>query len=159
MTMPVYNGSTLQIVSFSVGSKYYAVEIERVIEIVYFMEPNPFPEAPSYIKGVIDLRGSIIPVLHLEAYLGMAGDSPKGYILVVRIGAQTLGILVDEVYDVMHVAQDSVQDSDSVLESDQARHIKAVIRSSDRLLMLLDMDKFSGSLPKTAGDHMKRLSS
>lgn len=147
--MPVEPGSLLQVVSFSVSGKHYAVEIDRVIEIVYFLEPNPFPGAPHYIRGIIDLRGSIIPVLHLEDYLGVGGEPPRGYILVVRVGAQILGILVDEVYDVMDISPEQIQDSDTVLDGDQARHVKAVIRTPNHLLMLLNFERFTWTLPQT----------
>ncbi len=154
--MTALNGSLTQVVSFTVGTKQYAVEIDRVIEIVYYIEPNLFPEAPAYILGVIDLRGTIIPVLHLEAYLGMKGEPPKGYILVVRVGLQTLGIMVDEVYDVMHVTPEQVQDADHVLDAEQTRHVKAVIRAADRLLLLLDLDRFSWAEPDKAGGRVRR---
>ena len=148
--MAVQNGSSVQIVSFRVGAKHYAVEIDRVIEIIYYMEPNPFPEAPPYIMGVIDLRGTIIPVLHLEAYLGISGEAPRGYILVVRAGSHVAGIMVDEVYDVMNVPQERIQDSESVLEK-TSRHVKAVIRCSDHLLLLLNLEGFAESLPHAEG--------
>ena len=148
--MPVQNGSMIQIVSFRVGAKHYAVEIDRVIEIIYYMEPNPFPEAPPYITGVIDLRGTIIPVLHLEAYLGIPGEAPRGYILVLHAGSHIVGVMVDEVYDVMNVPQDRIQDSESVLE-ETSRHVKAVIRSSDRLLLLLNPEGFGESVTPAEG--------
>ncbi len=134
-----------QLVVFTLGAEQYALPIERVHEIIRYQEPRSVASPIPWVRGVISLRGRIVPVYDLATRLGLSsqvGDSSK--IVIVESGEDTAGVIVDEVDEVLSVSAD---DFDQVPGAD-SELIDAIAKLDHRLLVLLRPDAVLAS----AGD-------
>lgn len=139
----------LQIVVFSLldsklhKKEEYGVLIEQVREIRPLESITKVPNAKSYVRGVMNLRGMIVPVIDVKEKLGFSSDgtqSPKSRVLVADVGGKLTGLLIDEVDQVMRITSKEVETALSGgLES--LEYIKGVAKISCRLIVLLDMEK------------------
>src|ERR687894_495000 len=100
---------TQQLVVFSLGSEEYALPIASVHEIIRFTEPRSVASEVAWIRGVIGLRGKIIPIFDLAARLGLAGTGTEpGKIVIVEAGSDQVGVMVDEVEEVLTTSTDQL---------------------------------------------------
>lgn len=103
-----------EIAVFSVNKEEFALDIEDVQEIIKFTNVTPVPEAPSYVDGVINLRGLVIPIFSLPERLGFVKNiSENSKILVCNFGGERIGLLVDDVNEILFVDNEAVSESDS----------------------------------------------
>src|SRR5437762_8291418 len=112
-TMPdvAANGDEQQLVVFSLGAELYGVEIARVHEIIRLQTVTRVPHAPAFVEGVINLRGRVIPVVDLRRRFGLpfADHTRASRIVVVEIGDQVVGIVVDGVSEVLRVNNTTIE--------------------------------------------------
>jgi len=140
-------GGTLQLVSFRLAKEEYGIEITRVREIILFGEITRIPQTPDYIKGLINLRSTVIPIVDLRLRFGL----PEGErtddtrIMVVNVGDKTIGIIVDAVSEVLRVAKDQIAPPPPTVASLGSEYLTGLVRLQDRLLILLDIDKLLSS--------------
>jgi purine-binding chemotaxis protein CheW len=125
-----------QLVVFSLGSEEYALPIGSVHEIIRFTEPRTVASEAAWIRGVIGLRGKIIPIFDLAARmeLEIAAESEAGKIVIVESGTGQVGIMVDEVEEVLTVSSDQLED----VPSANSDSIEAIAKIEDRLVILLN---------------------
>ena len=123
-----------QLVVFTLGSEQYALPIEQVHEIIRYDEPRSVASPIAWVRGVISLRGRIVPVYDLAARLGLESElTDQTKIVIVEAGAETAGVVVDEVDEVLTVEDadfEEVPGADSEL-------IEAIAKLGDRLVVLL----------------------
>jgi len=130
-----------QLVVFSLGSEEYGLPITTVQEIIRYTRPRTIPSAPPSVRGVINLRGKIIPVVDLKARLQLAGgDAEESKIVIVEAGAVTAGLIVDDVDEVITVGTDALEPA----PTGEVGYISAVAKVGDRLLVLLDVEAMFG---------------
>ena len=124
-----------QLVVFSLGSEEYALPIGAVHEIIGYAEPRTVASSVPWIRGVIGLRGKIIPVYDLAARLGLAeaGTQPGKIVIVTAAGGQA-GVMVDDVEEVLTVGAELIED----VPAATAEAIDAIAKLGDRLVVLLD---------------------
>jgi purine-binding chemotaxis protein CheW len=124
-----------QLVVFSLGSEEYALPIGSVHEIIRFTEPRTVASDAAWIRGVIGLRGKIIPIFDLAARmeLGTVGSEP-GKIVIVESGTGQVGVMVDEVEEVLTVSSEQLED----VPSASSDAIEAIAKIEDRLVILLN---------------------
>jgi purine-binding chemotaxis protein CheW len=125
---------TRQLVVFSLGDEEYALPIADVHEIIRYAEPRSVASSDGWIRGVISLRGKIVPVYDLAVRLGEARDPerPPQKIVIVETAERMAGVIVDDVTEVLTVGCDAVEPVPSAAES-----IDAIARIEDRLIVLL----------------------
>ena len=129
--------TTRQLVIFSLGSEEYALPITRVQEIIRYTEPRIVASRTAWVRGVINLRGKIVPVCDLAERLGLGLErSPVAKIVIVETATDTAGIIVDEVEEVLTV--DDAQ-LDAVPAADST-YVDAIAKLGDRLAILLNPD-------------------
>jgi purine-binding chemotaxis protein CheW len=133
----------LQLVSFNIGEEEFGVDILRVQEINRTLQVTRVPNAPEYVDGVINLRGRVIPIVDLRRRFGM---EPREHdkntrIIVVELGGQTLGFVVDAVNEVLRIPRSVTEPPPHFIGGVQEEYITAVGKLQDRLLILLDLDK------------------
>jgi purine-binding chemotaxis protein CheW len=135
-----------QFLTFTLGTEEYGVEILKVQEIKGYSAITPIPNTPAYVKGVMNLRGAIIPIVDLRAKLAMAEAAYNQFtvIIVVRVGAKTVGVVVDAVSDVLNIPVKDVQPTPDFGAQVDARFISGLAKTGDRLVILLDIDKVLG---------------
>jgi purine-binding chemotaxis protein CheW len=132
-----------QLVVFSLGSEEYALPIGSVHEIIRFTEPRTVASDAAWIRGIIGLRGKIIPIFDLAARMGLEiTESEAGKIVIVESGTGQVGITVDEVEEVLTVSSDQLED----VPSANSESIEAIAKIEDRLVILLNPEGlFAGS--------------
>jgi purine-binding chemotaxis protein CheW len=124
-----------QLVVFSLGTEEYALPIAAVHEIIRFSEPRSVASDVAWIRGVIGLRGKIIPIFDLAARLQLAGaENEPGKIVIVESGAGQVGVMVDEVDEVLTVQSDQLE----AVPTANADTIDAIAKIGDRLVILLN---------------------
>jgi purine-binding chemotaxis protein CheW len=124
-----------QLVVFSLGSEEYALPIGAVHEIIRFTEPRSVASEVAWIRGVIGLRGKIIPIFDLAARLELAsGDSQPGKIVIVETGTGQVGVMVDEVEEVLTTSSDQLE----AVPTAGTDSIDAIAKIGDRLVILLN---------------------
>jgi purine-binding chemotaxis protein CheW len=145
-----------QYLTFSLGQEEYGVEILKVQEIKGYSAITPIPNTPPYVKGVMNLRGAIIPVVDLRWKLGMpaAEYGPFTVIVVVKVGSKTIGLVVDAVSDVLNIPAADLQPAPDFGAQVDATFISGMARAGEKLVVLLDLDRVLGAEsagPDTAG--------
>ncbi|MBI4879833.1 MAG: purine-binding chemotaxis protein CheW [Planctomycetes bacterium] len=132
-----------QYLTFSLGQEHYAVEILKVQEIKGYSPVTPIPSTPHYVKGVMNLRGTIVPVVDLRARLSMEEAEYNRFtvIIVVTIGDKVTGLIVDSVSDVVDIPGDAMRAPPDMGTSADNRFVKGMAKVSERLLVLLDEAK------------------
>ena len=128
--------TTRQLVVFTLGSEEYALPIRQVHEIIRYTEPRSVAAESGWVRGVISLRGKIVPVYDLAARLGLpAGEATaSGKIVIVETAADMAGVVVDDVEEVLTVEEAQL---DAVPAAGSAS-IEAIAKIDDRLVILLD---------------------
>jgi purine-binding chemotaxis protein CheW len=136
-----------QYLTFTLDEEEYGVEILKVQEIKGYSAVTPIPSTPSYIKGVMNLRGTIIPVVDLRTKLAMreAAYNQFTVIIVVNVGDRVMGIIVDAVSDVMNISRTDIQATPDFGPQVDARFINGMAKASEKLVMLLDIDRVLGA--------------
>ncbi len=151
-TMSGVQARDLQLVVFDVGQERFGVDIDRVREIIPAQQVTQIPRSPSFVRGVLDLRGVVIPVLDLRERFGMPpGETDVDRrIVVVEMGGQIVGCTVDAVSEVLTLARDAVQPPPAVAATDEAAYLLGVARHGDRLVILLDLDRVLSVIERSA---------
>ena len=133
--------ATEHLATFILSKEEYGVDVRCVQEIIRVGEITPVPRAPASIKGVINLRGRVIPVIDLKRKLGLGEVAPekRSRIVVVKLRERLIGLLVDAASQVLKVPVSSIDPApDAVIEID-ADFIRGVAKLSDRLVILVDL--------------------
>jgi purine-binding chemotaxis protein CheW len=134
---------TFQLVSFYLGQEVYGLEITKVREIILISEITQVPQTPTYVKGLINLRSSVIPVVDLRTRFGLPeGElTAESRIMVVDMGGKTVGIIVDAVSEVLRVSRDQIAPPPATVASLGREYLTGLVRLDDKLLILLDIDR------------------
>src|SRR4051812_25728679 len=132
-----------QYLTFPLGREEYGVEILKVQEIRGYSPITPIPNTPPHIKGVMNLRGTIIPVVDLRRKLSMPAAEYSAFtvIIVVTVGTRVTGLIVDGVSDVLNIARSDIQPTPDFGGHVDARFINGLVRAGDKLVALLDIDR------------------
>jgi len=146
---PLADG-TIELISFRIGEQEFALDIMSVREIRGWTPATVLPHAPDFVRGVINLRGLVLPVLDLKARLGLGPTeaNARSAIIVVRSQEKLLGLLVDAVSDILTAAGSSVQPVPNVGCGLVSSFVKGVIGLEGRMISYLNLD---GVLPQGGG--------
>ena len=137
--------------TFALGPEEYGLEILKVREIIGYMDITAVPQTPDYVKGVINLRGQVIPVIDLRAKFGMetAETTDQTCIIVVEISQDgrkfNTGIVVDHVQEVLDIAGDDIEDAPQFGSNVTTDFILGMGKIGDTVKILLDIDKVLAS--------------
>lgn len=145
MAAEVFNctGAGNQFLTFLLGDEQYGVEILKVQEIRGYSAVTPIPNTPSYIKGVINLRGTVVPVVDLRSKFSMETAEYNKFtvIIVVTVGAKVTGLVVDAVSDVLDVPAAEMRMAPDLGTRVDTRFIRGMATIGDRMTVLLDIDR------------------
>jgi len=133
----------IQVACFRLKDDLYAVDIMRIKEIIRPQKLTPLPQAPPFIDGIINLRGAVIPVVDLRKRFGMPARelTMATRLLIVRLSGQTLGLVVDDVTEVVTIPVTDIKPPPAVSDGLIVNHLLGVCLSGDNLVMLLDIDR------------------
>ena len=133
-----------EVLVFVLGKEEYGVDILKVQEIRGYDKVTPLPAAPAYLKGVVNLRGVIVPVIDLRVKFGMADPAYDAttVMVVLRIGARVIGIVVDGVSDVIRLAPSDVKPAPELGSLVDASYLAGLASLGERMILLVDIEKF-----------------
>ena len=135
-----------EFLSFRLGDEEYAIDILKVQEIRAHESVTRIASAPAYLKGVINLRGTIVPIVDLRVKLGMAARAGAGAVVIIlSIEGRVMGILVDAVSDVIALARDEIRPAPEFGSVLDARFISGLAPLGERMLILVDIARLMTS--------------
>ncbi|MDH3974078.1 MAG: chemotaxis protein CheW [Deltaproteobacteria bacterium] len=149
----------VQLVSFVLGEEFFGVNILLVQEIITVPEITRIPNSPSFIEGMINLRGRLLPVVDLRKrlYVGKEFFDRKTRILVIQIEDKITGFLVDSVEAVMSVPADSIEAAPEIVTIGiETQYITGISKLDDRMIILLDFKRLFNKEEMTSLDHIKK---
>ena len=130
----------MQIVVFKLGNEHFAVETEKVQGINDMMTVTRVPKSPSYIKGLINLRGSIKSLVDINLLLNLKSDEEQANIIILKVADEEIGISVDEVEEVLDIDERDIQKMELNQSNTNSQYIKGIINIDGRLLTIIDID-------------------
>jgi purine-binding chemotaxis protein CheW len=137
------SSATLQFVGFRLGGEDYAIAITKIQEIIVMKPITRIPQVPAFIEGLINLRGSVIPVVSLRTLFGLEHRDldDETRTIIVNVGDRTIGYIVDEVTQVMRIAADQIQPAPVSITALSKQHIAGLAQLEDRLLVILEIER------------------
>lgn len=147
--------SPFQAVGFYLNSEEFAAPIVQIREIIRFSQITYVPRAPEFIEGVINLRGKIIPIIDLRKQLGFgsASETRDTRIMVMDLGDDLVGIIVDKVTEVLQILPEELHHTPESLISIDSKFVKALVQKEDRLIILIDFESLLKSKEKALLHH------
>lgn len=136
-----------QLVTFKLGKEEYGVAIEQVKEIIRIVEIISVPKSPTFVEGLINLRGTVVAVIDLRKRFDInpEGEKDDERIIVVEVQGRTIGVRVDAVSEVLRLAASSIDEVPPTVSGVDSKFLLGVGKIGDRLLMLLDLDRILSS--------------
>ncbi|MBB3692313.1 MULTISPECIES: chemotaxis protein CheW [Sphingomonas] len=132
-----------QLITFQLGDQHLGVDIMAIREIRAWSPATPLPNVPSHVRGVVNLRGVVLPVLDLRHRLGWGVTDPtaRHVIIVVRIGEQLQGIIVDAVNDIVTVQTEDMQPLPDMGDAAAAQFLDGLATIDQRLILVLALER------------------
>lgn len=145
-----------QFVVFQLSKETYGVDISQVSEIITMQQITKVPHTIEFIEGIINLRGRVIPVVDLRKRFGLPFDemTRNTRIVVIEIGGNTLGMIVDGVSEVLRISSDIVEAPPQAVTSADADYLEGVAKLEDRLIILLNLEKVLNQQEKLELENM-----
>jgi purine-binding chemotaxis protein CheW len=139
-------GDGNQFLTFRLMDEEYGIDILRVQEIRNFSKITPIPNTPHYIKGAMNLRGTVVPIIDLRRKFDMPEIEYNQYtvIIVVTVGSRVMGLIVDAVSDVLNVGDDDLEPAPNFGGDVDTSFLTGLAKCGDRLITLLNIEKLSG---------------
>ncbi|ANH97301.1 chemotaxis protein CheW [Pseudomonas koreensis] len=133
----------LQWVTFKLDNETYGINVMRVQEVLRYTEIAPVPGAPSYVLGIINLRGNVVTVIDTRQRFGLnSGEiSDNTRIVIIEADKQVVGIMVDSVAEVVYLRQSEIETAPNVGNEESAKFIQGVCNKNNELLILVELDK------------------
>lgn len=130
-----------ELITFEVEGQLFGLDIMAIREIRAWTPVTRLPSVPTYVAGVVNLRGTVLPVIDLAARLGWEPTeaTPRHAIIVTQIGGQARGLIVDSVSDIVTIAQDSLQPPPASSDEGIADFLEGLAISDDRMILVLDL--------------------
>jgi purine-binding chemotaxis protein CheW len=132
-----------QLVVFELANEFYGINIAVVESIIKMQEITQLPQTPAYIKGVTNLRGTVLPVIDLRIRFGLETQehTRQTRVIIVTMGTVKVGLMVDGVSEVLRVSDESIEPLPPMINSVNSDFLKGIVRLEDRLLILLEVEK------------------
>ena len=132
-----------ELIAFRVGAQEFCVDVRSVREIRGWTPATALPHTPGYVRGVINLRGAVLPIIDLAARLGFGSADPtdRHVIVVAEIGTQLVGLLVDAVSDILTVTDEMVQPTPDIASDAAKSFIRGVMTVEQRMVSVLSLDR------------------
>ncbi len=146
-----------QLISFEVGQEEYGLEILKVKEVIRIREITHLPGAPSFVRGIINLRGDVIPIIDLRDKFGLPEQeyTESTRVIVAAVEGRLVGMVVDAVSQVVRLPTDQVDPPPPIVGGLSAEFIKGVGKLGDRLIILLNLDRVLSSQEKRELERME----
>jgi len=137
----------LEILAFTLGKEEYGIDIQRVQELRGYDTVTAIANAPDFIKGVVNLRGSIVPILDLRIKfkLGITSYDQFTVVIIVNLGGRVIGMVVDSVSDVIALSREQIKPPPQMSGLLDAEHLIGLGTVGERMLILIDLARLMSS--------------
>ncbi|WAJ71101.1 chemotaxis protein CheW [Catenovulum adriaticum] len=137
------DSEVLQWVTFKLDEETYGINVMQVQEVLRYTEIAPVPGAPSYVLGIINLRGNVVTVIDTRSRFGLESSTvtDNSRIVIIEAEKQVIGILVDSVAEVVYLKSNEIDSTPNVGTDESARFIQGVSNRDGELLILVDLNK------------------
>lgn len=144
----VAGGDRRQFITFRTAEQEFGADIMAIREIRGWTQTTPLPHSPDFVRGLINLRGMVLPVVDLKARLGqgMTEVTAKHVIIVVRCGERTMGLLVDAVSDILTAATSDIQPTPDLARDTKEELVEGIAVLDQRMVTILGMEKLTAAL-------------
>jgi purine-binding chemotaxis protein CheW len=141
----------VELMAFRIGAQEFCVDIVSVREIRGWTPATMLPHSPTFVRGVINLRGAVLPIVDLAGRLGLPSTEPtsRHVIIVAQVGRQIVGLLVDGVSEILTVTPAMIQPTPDVASEVARTFVRGVLAIDQRMISLIALDEI---LPKTMRD-------
>jgi purine-binding chemotaxis protein CheW len=131
-----------EMITFLIGTQEFCIDVMLVREIRVWSPATPVAHAPGFVCGVINLRGKVLPIIDFAARLGFPPTQPttRHAILVVQIGDQTIGLLVEGVSEILTISQDLIQPTPDAASQAAKNFVSGIIATDGRMISLIALD-------------------
>lgn len=130
------------IITFRLGNEHIGIDINNVREVTESIEPVSVPRAPSFILGLINIRGNIIPVLSLKKRLGISGEEESNFILIVEDKRRIAGLKVDELFGTKKINHTEINRTSKLLATKKEKNFfLGVFEKEEKPILLLNLEK------------------
>jgi purine-binding chemotaxis protein CheW len=136
-------GRRRELISFRIGPQEFCVDIMSVREIRGWTAATPLPQSPDYVRGVINLRGAVLPIIDLAARLelGETDATARSVIIVTHIGPRLVGLLVDAVSDILTITEDQVQPTPDIACETVREFVKGLLAVEGRMISWVALER------------------
>ncbi|HEX2094014.1 MAG TPA: chemotaxis protein CheW [Longimicrobiaceae bacterium] len=142
----------VQLVTFRIGTEEFGLDVFAVHEILRYQAPTSVPRAPEFVEGVIDVRGTLVPVVDLRRRFEVPGPqvNEETRIVLVQYGGERLGLVVDAVTEVLRVPETAVSPPPQYIRGLAAEFVRGIVRLEGRLVVLIDIERILSSQERIA---------
>lgn len=135
-------GAPREFIAFRIGAQEFCIDIMSVREIRGWTPATALPHAPSYVRGVINLRGSVLPIVDLAERLGFppTDASARQVIIVVQVASQIIGLLVDAVSDILTLTNETIQPTPDVASDFVKSFVRGMLAIDGRMIGVIELD-------------------
>ena len=150
--MRISENDMLELIAFTLGDQEFCIEVVSVREIRSWTPATMLPHSPDHVRGVINLRGAVLPVMDLALRLGLAPAEPSqgSVIIVTQIGSQIVGLLVDLVSDIFTISAEEIHPAPDVSKTMDREQIRGMIPMDERMIFFLQLNALFGAIESEA---------
>ncbi|MFO8058904.1 MAG: chemotaxis protein CheW [bacterium] len=144
--------SVVQLAVFLLDNQLYGIDINKIKQIIRPLKITPLPHAPDFLEGVVDLRGVVIPVVDMRKRFSLPalGEDKERKVIIVSVSRKILGIMVDDVTEVISMSKSDLQPPPRVIRGVEADYLNAVARYKEDILLILNLDEILTSEEKVS---------
>jgi len=125
---------------FTIAGEEFGIEIDRIVEIVRPLKVTPLPKVPAFISGVINLRGTVIPLMDLRKRLGVAPSPRRERIIITKMHGEKIGLIVDSVEEIVSIEEEQIARPPSIFRGLKPEYLRNIVKIVDRLIVILNLD-------------------
>lgn len=135
-------GNGRELISFRIGAQEFCVDIMAVREIRGWTAATALPRSPAFVRGVINLRGAVLPIVDLSLRLGMKPAEPtaRHVIIVAQVHDRAVGLLVDAVSDILTVTDDNIQPTPEIASDAERSFARGILAIENRMICLIELE-------------------
>jgi purine-binding chemotaxis protein CheW len=128
---------------FSINQQIFGIEISKIKEVLSYRKITPLPQMKEFVKGIINLRGAVIPVFDLREKFNLPAKEYTRFhvIIVVEIAGRIMGVIVDEISDVVEILPEEFQTTGNLPSNLRGEYLKGVGKKQDEMIILLDIER------------------
>lgn len=129
-----------KIAVFTIAGEEFGIELDKIVEIIKPQKATPIPKVPAFISGVINLRGTVIPVMDLRARFNVKPSSFREKILIAKMHGEEVGLIVDSVKEIMNIEKEQIASPPTIFRGLKPEYLMGIGKLGDRLIIILNLD-------------------